>query len=148
MIAICWYVQSNNNYKFCEKNPLGTGTCLFSMIVSILAPLVALSTVMYLFPPPNSLILSSSYYPILCVYCWYMCWVSAIKICEKNHWDFLVYWIPTIFPLIFSNRGSDFGVLGHLWSQNDVIMSWLSLTATSNYSPIHLRHFQSVWAHW
>ncbi len=26
--------------------------------------------------------------------------------------------------------GSDFGALGHLWSQNDVIMSWLRLTAT------------------
>jgi hypothetical protein len=31
--------------------------------------------------------------------------------------------------------GSDFGVLGHLWSQNDVIMSWLRLTATSNCFP-------------
>jgi hypothetical protein len=31
--------------------------------------------------------------------------------------------------------GSDFGVLGHLWSQNDVIMSWLGLTATSNSFP-------------
>jgi hypothetical protein len=37
--------------------------------------------------------------------------------------------IPT--PLL----GSDFGVLGHLWSQNDVIMSWLRLTATSNCFP-------------
>jgi hypothetical protein len=27
---------------------------------------------------------------------------------------------------------SDFGVLGHLWSQNDVITSWLRLRATSN----------------
>ncbi len=36
--------------------------------------------------------------------------------------------IPTLL-------GSDFGVLGHLWSQNDVIMSWLRLTATSNCSP-------------
>ena len=33
--------------------------------------------------------------------------------------------IPTLL-------GSDFGVLGHLWSQNDVIMSWLRPTATSN----------------
>jgi hypothetical protein len=33
--------------------------------------------------------------------------------------------IPTLF-------GSDFGFLGHLWSQNDAIMSWLRLTATSN----------------
>jgi hypothetical protein len=31
--------------------------------------------------------------------------------------------------------GSDVGVLGHLWSQNDVIMSRLRLTATSNCLP-------------
>ena len=31
--------------------------------------------------------------------------------------------------------GSDFGVRGHLWSQNDVIMSWMRLTATSNCFP-------------
>jgi hypothetical protein len=30
-------------------------------------------------------------------------------------------------------HGSHFGVLGHLWSQNDVITSCLRLTATSNY---------------
>ncbi len=33
--------------------------------------------------------------------------------------------IPTLL-------GSYFGVLGHLWSQNISIMSWLRLTATSN----------------
>ncbi len=31
--------------------------------------------------------------------------------------------------------GSDFGVLGHLWSQNDEIMSWLRLIVTSNCLP-------------
>ncbi len=31
--------------------------------------------------------------------------------------------------------GSDFGTLGHLWSQNDVIKSWLRLSATSNCFP-------------
>jgi hypothetical protein len=36
--------------------------------------------------------------------------------------------IPTLL-------GSDFDVLGHMWSQNDVIMLWLRLTATSNYLP-------------
>ncbi len=35
----------------------------------------------------------------------------------------------TVIPNLF---GSDFRVLGHLWSQNDVIMSWWSPTATSN----------------
>jgi hypothetical protein len=35
----------------------------------------------------------------------------------------------TVIPTLL---GSDFGVLGHLASQNDVIMSWLRPTATSN----------------
>ncbi len=38
----------------------------------------------------------------------------------------------TVIPTILV---SDYGLLGHLWSQNDVIMSWLRLTATSNCSP-------------
>jgi hypothetical protein len=38
----------------------------------------------------------------------------------------------TVIPTLLS---SDFGVLGHLRSQNDVIMSWLRLTATSNCFP-------------
>jgi hypothetical protein len=29
-----------------------------------------------------------------------------------------------------------FGVRSHLWSQNDPFLSWLMLTATSNYSPV------------
>jgi hypothetical protein len=40
------------------------------------------------------------------------------------------------------------GVLVHLGFQNDVITSWLRLRATSNCFPIHIRHIQSVWAHW
>jgi hypothetical protein len=38
----------------------------------------------------------------------------------------------TVIPTLV---GSDFGVLGHLWSQDDVIMSWLRLMATSNCFP-------------
>ena len=38
----------------------------------------------------------------------------------------------TVIPTLL---GSEFGVLGYLWSQNDVIMSWLRLTATSNCFP-------------
>ncbi len=38
----------------------------------------------------------------------------------------------TVLP---TQLGSDFGALGHLRSQNDVIMSWLRLTATSNCFP-------------
>ncbi len=40
--------------------------------------------------------------------------------------------LPT--PLV-----SDFGVLGHLWSQNDVITSWLRLTATFVQSMLLVR---------
>jgi hypothetical protein len=39
----------------------------------------------------------------------------------------------TVIPTLL--LGSDFRVLGHLWSQNDVIMSWLRLTVTSNCFP-------------
>jgi hypothetical protein len=42
------------------------------------------------------------------------------------------YQLYTVIPTLL---GSDFGVLGHLLSQNDVIMSWLRLTATSNCFP-------------
>ncbi len=38
----------------------------------------------------------------------------------------------TVIPTLL---GSDFGVLGHLLSQNDEIMSWLRLTAISNCIP-------------
>jgi hypothetical protein len=38
----------------------------------------------------------------------------------------------TVIPTLL---GSDFGVLGHLWSQNDVIMSRLRLKATSKCFP-------------
>ncbi len=38
----------------------------------------------------------------------------------------------TVVPTLL---GSDFGVLGHFWSQNDVIISRLRLTATSNCFP-------------
>jgi hypothetical protein len=38
----------------------------------------------------------------------------------------------TVIPTLL---GSYVGVLGHLWSQNDVITSWLRLTASSNCCP-------------
>jgi hypothetical protein len=38
----------------------------------------------------------------------------------------------TVLPTLL---GSDFGALGHLWSQNDEIMSWLRLKVTSNFFP-------------
>ncbi len=41
------------------------------------------------------------------------------------------------YTVIVTLLGSYFGALGHLWSQPDVIMSWLrlTLTATSNCVP-------------
>jgi hypothetical protein len=36
------------------------------------------------------------------------------------------------YTVIPTQLGSEFGVLGHLWNQNDIITSWLRLTATSN----------------
>jgi hypothetical protein len=39
------------------------------------------------------------------------------------------------YTVLLTLLGSDVGVLGHLWSQNDVIMSRLRLTATSKCFP-------------
>ncbi len=50
----------------------------------------------------------------------------------------------TVIPTL---PGSDFGVLGHLCSQNDVIMSWLRLTAMPHTaSSIQIRGLQSFGA--
>ena len=49
------------------------------------------------------------------------------------HWHAVAALTVVLVPTLL---GSDFGVLlGHLWSQNDVIMSWLRLAATSNCFP-------------
>jgi hypothetical protein len=52
-----------------------------------------------------------------------------------EHIDMLYIYIQyqpyTVIPTLL--LGSDFGVQGHLWSQNDVIMSWLRLTATASF---------------
>ena len=52
----------------------------------------------------------------------------------------------TVIPTLIC---SDFGVLGHLLSWNDVIiMSWLRLTAASNCFLHQYQTCQSVWTHW
>jgi hypothetical protein len=38
----------------------------------------------------------------------------------------------TVIPTLL---GSDFEILGHLWSQDDIITSWLRLMASSNCFP-------------
>jgi hypothetical protein len=62
---------------------------------------------------------------------------SILDICKVfDHIDMLSMGIQhqpyTVIPTLL---GSDFGALGHLWSQNNVITSWLKLTATSNCFP-------------
>jgi hypothetical protein len=53
-----------------------------------------------------------------------------------EHIDMLVIGIQYLpYTVSPTPLGSDFGVLGHLWSQNDVIMTWLRLTAKSNCFP-------------
>jgi len=47
------------------------------------------------------------------------------------HW-YAVHWHTVWYPHIPTLIGSDFGVLGYLSSQHDVIMSWLRQTAASN----------------
>jgi hypothetical protein len=50
------------------------------------------------------------------------------------------------YTVITTQLGSDFGVLGHLWSQNHIITSWLRLTATSDCFP-HLYETYKVFEH-
>ena len=44
--------------------------------------------------------------------------------------------------------GSEVGVLGQLWSQNDAITSWLKVTSASNCFSHPYYIYTSVWAHW
>jgi hypothetical protein len=64
---------------------------------------------------------------------------SVLNICKVfEHIDMLFIGIQyqphTVLPTVI---GSDFGALGHLWvwSQYDVITSWLRLTAIMNRFP-------------
>jgi hypothetical protein len=50
-----------------------------------------------------------------------------------------------LYPHYF---GQTLWVLGHLWSQNDVQMTWLNLVANLSCCCIHIRLKQSVWSHW
>jgi hypothetical protein len=57
---------------------------------------------------------------------------SILDICKVFEYiDMLTMGIKyqpyTVIPTLL---GSDFGALGNLWSQNDVLMSWLRVTAT------------------
>jgi hypothetical protein len=60
--------------------------------------------------------------------------LDIYKVFERIDMLFIgIGWQP--YTVILTVLGSDFGVCGNLWSQHDVIMSWLRLTATSNYFP-------------
>ena len=56
-----------------------------------------------------------------------------------------IRWHPYTF--IHTRLGSDFRVLGYLWSQNDVIESWLRLTASSNCFPHPYQTWYKVFEH-
>jgi hypothetical protein len=62
---------------------------------------------------------------------------SILNICKVfEHIDMLPIGIKyQPYTVIHTLFGSGFLVLGHMWSQNDVIMSWLRHTATSNCFP-------------
>jgi hypothetical protein len=122
-----WIIKS-----FSKKS---IGNCLFSMILSILAPFVAHFTVFYLFSPPDTLLFS--YYCQL--FCIDVVAIHVLSICHQNMWKIIIGTFLFIGFLLFfytlSVIDSDCGVLGHLWSQNDVITPWLRLKAISNCSP-------------
>jgi hypothetical protein len=63
--------------------------------------------------------------------------IEHIDMLSIGIWQQPYTFIPTLLA-------SDFGALGHLWSQHDVIMSWLRLTATSNCFPHPYLNIQSV----
>ncbi len=241
--------------KVLQKKSIGK--CLFSVILSILAPILAFFTVFYLFPSPNTL-LSSYYYQISCLdvdaihalniwhrdmwknplgfsylldfpyFCthfthfsvyssrfhpdercwthtthlylshwtWYHTWIASKKVicCMSCYYhshliipylaQILGFWVTcgvkmmslchgwgwqppqtashihirhtkclstliccslvstTSLTQLSTLLGSDYRVLGHLWSQNDVIMSWLRLTGTSD---CFLDPYQTYW---
>ncbi len=76
---------------------------------------------------------------------------SISDLCKVfEHIDMLstgIQYQPYIFiPTLL--LGSDFGVRGHLWSQNDVICHGWGCQPTQPASHIHIRGIKSVWAHW
>ena len=83
MIVIYWYIGKIDKLKVSQKN---IGNCLFSVILSILAPNFAVSTVFYLFPPPKTL-LSSYYYQIFCIN---IVAIHVLSICHQDMWKNLL----------------------------------------------------------
>ncbi len=66
---------------------------------------------------------------------------SILDKCKVFEHIYVLFWgmrqqSQTVIPTLLV---SDFGVLGHLWSQNDVIRTWFRLTANSNCF-LHLHH--------
>ncbi len=55
MIVICWYIGEIDEIKKIGK--IIIGNCLFSVILYILASILALSTIFYLSPPKYTIIL-------------------------------------------------------------------------------------------
>jgi len=66
-----------------------------------------------------------------------------------EHIDMLFIAYGSSLTQLSTLLGSDVGVLGHLWSWNDVITScgW-GWQPPQTASRIYIRHIQNVWAHW
>ena len=87
----------------------------------------------------SALVLCTNWCTTICITCPILRKIECIKL-ECNEFVLVLVQIDLIqFEKL---------LLGHLWSQNDVITSWLRLTANLSCCCIHIRHKQSVWAHW
>ncbi len=112
MIVICWYIGEIEQLKVLREKSIGN--CLFSVILSNLAPFVAFFTVFYLFSPPETIILLLL--PTILYRC--CCYTCAAylpsRYVKEIIWDFLVYWISAIFLPVFSNKKLRFWGSGSL----------------------------------
>ncbi len=75
---------------------------------------------------------------------------SILDMCKVlEHIDVLSMGIQyhpyTVIPTLL--LGSDFGVLGHLWSQNDVIMSWFEAYGHLKLLPTSILDIYKVFEH-
>jgi hypothetical protein len=124
---------------------------------SILALINWLSTLIC-HPWAYSISLTQLYPPCLALNLglWVTCGVKMMRLCHGWSWQSpqnashihirhsqVFYHIDALsigiwkqpYPILLTLLGGDFWFLGNLWSQHNVIMSWLRLTATSNYFP-------------
>ncbi len=101
MIVICWHIGEIEQLKVLQKEIHWEVS--LSVILSILAPTCAFFTVLYLFPPPNTL-LSWYYCQILCLD------VVAIHVLSICHQDMWIHWLGLSCLLDFRYLLPIFGI--------------------------------------